>query len=217
MIHVNSFPITKHKTYGLTKANSWSTNKHDVRIHMGTFWTTENHLIHVLYNRITCPCNIYPLIAHFYIAKLGFAGVYLFFLILLQNIHCGYSCTHNVPTIHVLSKNKKNIKTFLLKIFIFLNFKNHCILHGHFRNVYCSYKIYLKYLFLHVLEVNIKNLTLTGIQVLALKLLYHQRTRMPRKSISHLHRARFHIPNYLWCKENQTLMSKITKSLDCEI
>ena len=46
----------------------------------------------------------------FYIAKLGFAGVNLILLILIQNIHCGYSlkpprrgraeavltCTHNV-------------------------------------------------------------------------------------------------------------------------
>ena len=39
----------------------------------------------------TCPCNEYPLIPHFYIAKLGFAGVYLFFLSFLQNIYCGYS------------------------------------------------------------------------------------------------------------------------------
>ena len=31
--------------------------------------------------RKTCPCNIYLLIPHFYIAKLGYAGVYLFFLI----------------------------------------------------------------------------------------------------------------------------------------
>ena len=30
-------------------------------------------------------------IPHFYIAKLGYAGVYLFFLFLLQNIDCGYS------------------------------------------------------------------------------------------------------------------------------
>ena len=30
----------------------------------------------------------------------------------------------------VLNKNKKNIKNFLLKIFIFYNFKNHSILHG---------------------------------------------------------------------------------------
>ena len=42
--------------------------------------------------RKTCPCNEYPLKPHFYIEKkLGFAGVYLFFLFLLQNIDCGYS------------------------------------------------------------------------------------------------------------------------------
>ena len=41
--------------------------------------------------RKTCPCNVYPLIPHFYIAKLGYAGVYLFFLFLLQNTDCGYS------------------------------------------------------------------------------------------------------------------------------
>ena len=38
----------------------------------------------------TCPCNVYPLEPHFYIAKLGYAVVYLFFLFLLQNIDCGY-------------------------------------------------------------------------------------------------------------------------------
>ena len=32
-----------------------------------------------------------PILPHFYIAKLGNAGVYLFFLFLLQNIDCGYS------------------------------------------------------------------------------------------------------------------------------
>ena len=32
-----------------------------------------------------------PLIPHFYIAKLGYGGVYLFFLFLLQNKDCGYS------------------------------------------------------------------------------------------------------------------------------
>ena len=31
---------------------------------------------------------------------------------------------------YVLSKNKKNIKKILLKILIFYNFKNLCILHG---------------------------------------------------------------------------------------
>ena len=41
--------------------------------------------------RKTCPCNVYPLKPHFYIAKLGYGGGYLFFLFLLQNIDCGYS------------------------------------------------------------------------------------------------------------------------------
>ena len=39
----------------------------------------------------TCPRDVYPLKPHFYIEKLGFEGVYLFFLMLIQNIHCGYS------------------------------------------------------------------------------------------------------------------------------
>ena len=73
------------------------------------------------YIRKTCPCNIYPLKPHFYIVKLGFAGVYLFFLFFLQNIDCGYSLEppRRVPTIYVLSKNKKNIKIFLMTFSIF--------------------------------------------------------------------------------------------------
>ena len=34
--------------------------------------------------RKTCPCNEYPFIPYFRIVKLGYAGVYLFFLFLLQ-------------------------------------------------------------------------------------------------------------------------------------
>ena len=41
--------------------------------------------------RITCPCNEHPLTPHFYIEKVGFTRVYIFFLFLLQNINCGYS------------------------------------------------------------------------------------------------------------------------------
>ena len=40
---------------------------------------------------ITCPCNEHPLTPHFYIEKVGFTRVYIFFLFLLQNIDCGYS------------------------------------------------------------------------------------------------------------------------------
>ena len=83
---------------------------------------------------ITCPCNIYPRIPHFYIAKLGYAGVYLFFLFLLQNIDFGYSLEPprrgGVPTIYILSKNIKNIKIFPVKIFSFTTQKNLNILHG---------------------------------------------------------------------------------------
>ena len=38
-----------------------------------------------------CELCMYPLKPHFYIVKLGYAGVYLFFLFLLQDIDCGYS------------------------------------------------------------------------------------------------------------------------------
>ena len=39
----------------------------------------------------TCPCNEHPLTSHFYIGKLGFTGVYIFFLFLLWNIDRGFS------------------------------------------------------------------------------------------------------------------------------
>ena len=58
---------------------------------------------------------------HFYIVKLGNAGVYLFFLFLLQNIACVYSLEppRRVPTIYVLSKNMKKYKNFLINFSIF--------------------------------------------------------------------------------------------------
>ena len=39
----------------------------------------------------TCLYNFDPLKPHFYIVKLGFTGVYITFLISVQNIDCGYS------------------------------------------------------------------------------------------------------------------------------
>ena len=49
---------------------------------------------------LTCPCNVDPLTPHFYIVKLGFTGVYNFFLIFaLKHRLC-------VP----LTKNKKKTK-----------------------------------------------------------------------------------------------------------
>ena len=41
--------------------------------------------------KMMCPCNIYPLIPHCYIAKMGVYRGTPIFLILLQNIDCGYS------------------------------------------------------------------------------------------------------------------------------
>ena len=94
--------------------------------------------------RKTCPCNEYPLKPHFYIVKLGFAGVYLFFLFLLQNIDCGYSLepprrggSNEYPQSMFCSKNKKNIKFFQLNFFIFYNFKYLFILHGHVFVMFC--------------------------------------------------------------------------------
>ena len=57
-----------------------------------------------------------PLKPHFYIVKVGFAGVYLFFLF--------FAPKHRLwvlvrTTIYVLSKNKKNNKFLHLKMFNF--------------------------------------------------------------------------------------------------
>ena len=74
-----------------------------------------------------------PLLPHFYIVKLGYAGVYLFFLFLLQNIDCGYSLipprrggSNVYPQSMVLAK----IRIFFLKFSFFTNEKKICKLHG---------------------------------------------------------------------------------------
>ena len=41
-----------------------------------------------------------------------------------------------VPTIYVLSKNKKNVQFFYLNFFFFTAVKNRCILYGHFFVMY---------------------------------------------------------------------------------
>ena len=50
----------------------------------------------------TCPCNAEPLKPHFYIVKLGFTGVYIFFLIFASKHRlrilvrtASLTCTHN--------------------------------------------------------------------------------------------------------------------------
>ena len=67
---------------------------------------------------------VYPIITHFYIAKLGHAEVYLLFLILLQNIDCEYLLEPPQQGGSSLSENIKNINIFLLKISIFTPERN---------------------------------------------------------------------------------------------
>ena len=81
---------------------------------------------HCLYITKTCLYNFDPLKPHFYIAKLGFTGVYIIFLISAQNIDCGYSLepprrggSNEYPQSMFLSRNMKNIRIFYLKIFSF--------------------------------------------------------------------------------------------------
>ena len=50
-------------------------------------WAASNEH-HILKTRLY---NFDPLKPHFYIVKLGFTGVYIIFLISVQNIDCGYS------------------------------------------------------------------------------------------------------------------------------
>ena len=80
--------------------------------------------------RKTYPCDGYPLIPHFYIAKLGYAGVYLFFLFLLQNIDCVYSLepprrggSKVYPQSMFWAKIRKITKKFQQKIVNFLSSK----------------------------------------------------------------------------------------------
>ena len=71
--------------------------------------------------------------------KLGYAGVYLLFLFLIQNIDCGYSldCTHNL----CFRAKIRKISIFSAEIFIFHNFKTLCIVFVMVRHkvlVYCN-------------------------------------------------------------------------------
>ena len=85
---------------------------------------------------ITCPCHEHPFTSHFYVVKLGFTRVYFFFLnfalkhsswILISLTHRGGSNEHPRS---ILSKHKKNITFFYLKITIFTAVKYCSILHG---------------------------------------------------------------------------------------
>ena len=71
---------------------------------------------------------VYPLTPHFYIVKQGFTGVYIFSYFALK--YRLWESLEPPHSINVLSKNKKNITNFHLKI-IFCTFENCSILHEH--------------------------------------------------------------------------------------
>ena len=95
----------------------------------------------------TCPFNVYSLEPHFYVAKLGFAGVHLFFFFffLLQNIDCEavLTCNHN------LCFEQKKYQNFSAENSQFLKLKNLCLFLGkvfimnHHKNVLKSIDKYI--------------------------------------------------------------------------
>ena len=87
----NYFVLDTHKhgktfNFSLTLCRSSFAN-HGTVISDGAHMTYLDFISHVIlyvvavsvYIMQTCPCNIYPLTPHFYIVKLGFTGVYIFF------------------------------------------------------------------------------------------------------------------------------------------
>ena len=89
--------------------------------------------------------NFDPLKPHFNIVKLGFTGVYIIFLISAQNhrlwvlVRTASSRQfYRVPTIYVLSRNKKKYQNFYLKIFIFMVVKFSVYLNRHVFVMYQS-------------------------------------------------------------------------------
>ena len=78
--------------FGLLKYIIFSTIKNIIDVvgahqnHLAKFIPMRTHKSYDFiekYIRITCPCVLYPLTPHYYILKLGFAGVYIIFLFLL--------------------------------------------------------------------------------------------------------------------------------------
>ena len=67
------------------------------------------------------PCNVYPLIPHFYIEKQGFAGVYLIFLFLVQNIY-GFMWSISSPLVSIL----RNYKILVLADILMHNTRKTC-------------------------------------------------------------------------------------------
>ena len=83
-----------------------------------------------LYIMQTSPCHLHPLTPHFYIVKLGFTGVYIFFLFLFRKIDRWYSL-EPPEAIYVLSENNTNITIINSKIIIFTAVENLSMIHRH--------------------------------------------------------------------------------------
>ena len=61
-----------YQSLGKIETGPWLIERHP------TDWKSLKSNLHI---KKTCPCNVYPLKPHFYIEKLGYAGVYQFFFI----------------------------------------------------------------------------------------------------------------------------------------
>ena len=82
--HIDLGDVSPSNTEHLTAAMNSSAHGIQVSVFMSQHFSGQTIMK-------TGPCHEYPLKPHFYTAKLGYAGVFLFFLFLLQNINCEYS------------------------------------------------------------------------------------------------------------------------------
>ena len=90
--------------------------------------------------RKTCLCDIHPLTPHFYIAKLGFTGIYIIFLVYGQNINSGYTLEPpQYHAIYVLS-----MRQFLHYIYVPTDYIPYSLYLVH--NVYSYFEIALRML-----------------------------------------------------------------------
>ena len=132
------FSSPEQMQYGVNVGKSFSQN-----VLMTNGWKSqcinENFSVRIKTQSImkTCVYNFDPHKPHFYIVKLWFTGVYIIFLISAQKhgvciflisaekhrvwvlVRTSSRRFLRVPTIYVLSRNKKNIWIFHLKMFIF--------------------------------------------------------------------------------------------------
>ena len=114
----------------LKKCEDGSTVCPEVEVTLDTRTPNQPNPISVnTFIMLTCPCNVDPPTPHFYVVKHWFPGVYIIFALkhrlwVLGRTALLRTCTHNV-----LSKNKKKITIFHLKIINFIALKYCSILH----------------------------------------------------------------------------------------